>query len=125
MSLFRRSPKVVTEDRRTFPRHKVDCRAGLVTSTGDRAGRLVDISQNGASLKTDDAPQVGCSALLEWTGPAGSRHEAFSKVVWVRGDLCGLEFERVLTKAEIDQCLANDDVRPTVRTFGQRRSAVL
>ena len=124
MFLFRRASKTVEQDRRSFPRHKVDCRAVLVTSTGNRSGRLVDISQAGASVRVKSVPAAGCSALLEWITPDGARREALGKIVRVTGDVCAVEFERVLPKAEIDQCLANDDARLAVRTFGQRRSAI-
>ena len=125
MPLFRRPAHVLTDDRRTYPRFKVACSAVLVTSTGNRDGTMVDISQSGASIQMAEPPAPGCSALLEWTGPSGSLHEAYGKIKWSRGKMCGLEFERYLAKSDIDQCLANDGAAPAVRTFGQKRSSVL
>lgn len=53
---------------------------------------LLDVSATGARLSGSDLPEVGRNLLLRVEGV-----EAFGTVMWVRGDSCGVVFDRTLT----------------------------
>lgn len=83
-------------ERRAYERFRIDLPARLRMPSGDRAGRLADISDGGARLHLNDPPRAGVSALLQW----GS-HEFFCKIAWARDDSCGLTFERPIPHAVV------------------------
>lgn len=98
MKLFgRRQPAPVIE-RRAGPRTRVDCVATLLMPSGNRAGRLFDISTTGARFLTDEPPAQGVSALIEWPG-----HETYCRVSWVKPGMCGVEFDRPIPAQVIEQ----------------------
>jgi hypothetical protein len=119
MSLLRRLRKAEAVDRRALPRQRVQLAASLLMASGTRRGQLLDMSQAGARLESDEAPPKGCAALLEWTLWDGSRCEAYCKVAWTQGGICGLEFEKLLPKTVFDRSVAPVP-RTGPRTFGQR-----
>ena len=119
MSLLRRLRKAEAEDRRALPRQRVQLPASLLMASGMRAGQLLDLSQAGARIESDDPPSPGCGVLLEWTLWDGSRLEAYCRVAWSRDGLCGLEFEKLLPRAVFERSVAPPPVSGP-RTFGQR-----
>lgn len=105
MTLFARArPDTNPEpmpDRRSAQRIRVNCLATLVMPSGDRPGRLFDISAKGARLATDIPPAPGCAGLLDW-----SVHEAFCRVSWSKPGMCGLEFDEPLSPRALEATLA-------------------
>ncbi|WP_340587830.1 PilZ domain-containing protein [Erythrobacter alti] len=92
MKLFARAKPVQAPERRAGPRTRVDCIAALLMPSGDRPGRLFDISATGARLSTQDPPAAGCSGILDWT-----IHEAFCRVTWSKPGMCGVEFDKPIS----------------------------
>lgn len=66
MRLFARTKTVSAPERRSGPRTRVDCLATMLMPSGNRSGRLFDISTTGARLTTQDPPPKGVSAILDW-----------------------------------------------------------
>ena len=91
-------------EHRANTRVLADCPAHLRLPSGDRSGRILNISEGGVRLQLPDPPRKGTMALLEWRG-----YEAFCKVVWSDGDACGLAFERQVSPSVV------------TATSGQRR----
>lgn len=126
MGLFNRAKNVAEVERRLVKRAPVDCAATLVMPSGNRAGRLSDISEEGARFVTGNPPGKGCSAILEWSG-----HEAYCRVNWSNSEGCGLEFHRPIPRSVVMDTAARtpaDGNRPlaTERVpFGQKRSRPL
>lgn len=100
MKLFTRAKPDPHPERRTGPRTRVDCLATLLMPSGDRPGRLFDISTTGARFTTEDPPAKGMSAILDW-----SLHEAYCMVAWTKPGMCGVEFDRPITQREIDRLI--------------------
>ena len=98
MRLFARTKPEPVIERRGGPRTRVDCLATMLMPSGNRPGRLFDISTTGARLVTDDPPAKGVSAILDWT-----MHEAYCHVIWTKPGMCGLEFDRPLPQGVIDE----------------------
>jgi len=86
--------------------------ATLLMPSGDRPGRLFDISAHGARLATRVPPAAGCSGILDW-----SIHEAYCRVSWSKPGMCGVEFDRPLSpealKETIEQAAAGSRALPT------------
>ena len=123
MGLFGRT-RAAAKERRVARRFRVDCEAMLIMPSGERPGRLHDLSEDGARFLTADPPGVGGSAILEW-----GRHEAYCHVIWTQDGGCGLRFDtpvpRHIVEATADVSIASDNSVPgpaVVRgKFGQRR----
>jgi hypothetical protein len=86
-------------ERRSAPRTPVTCPARLRTCFGDRVGVLSDLSISGARFQSEDPPKEGTTALLEWDG-----HDAICRVVWSRGSMCGILFERPIPRHVVERC---------------------
>ena len=95
MSLFR-APSTFATERRAMLRTRVECPAQLHLSGGMRPVTMVDLSESGAKLQSDNPPKPGVAGLLKW-GP----HEAFGQVVWVTGDTCGVKFDRPIERGVV------------------------
>ena len=92
MKLFARARPAQVPERRGGPRTRVDCLATLLMPSGDRPGRLFDISANGARLATQVPPAAGCACILDWPG-----YEAYCRVTWSKPGMCGVEFDKPLS----------------------------
>ena len=104
MALFGKA-KTVAVERRVARRVRVDCDVALLMPSGNRTGRLHDISEDGARILSDNAPARGSGVILEWLG-----YEAYAHVVWSRPDGCGLEFDRPLPGAIVNETAARAPV---------------
>lgn len=73
-----------------------------MTLTDSRKAILLDLSLTGARLcmlnqfQSADAPKNGAEAVLEWE--AG---EAFGSIVWSEGEVFALEFDELLSPADL------------------------
>ena len=105
MALFQRKHTVAQVERRVARRHAVDCAARLQLLGGERAGRLSDLSVEGARLETTDPPASGISGLLAW-----GEEEYWCKVVWSRETSCGLVFERTISQSIVDATAGTAEV---------------
>lgn len=100
-------------DRRTAPRVRV-CRTALLrTSFANIDGELWDLSAMGARFLTETPPREGVTALLEW-----DTHDAFGRVVWSQEGMCGLQFDRPIPHALIDEASAPAPRPETVVSLG-------
>ncbi len=97
MKLFARTKAAPAPERRSAPRTRVDCLATMVMPSGNRPGRLFDISINGARFVTEDPPAKGVGVILDWT-----MHEAYCRVTWTKPGMCGVEFDRPLPTRVVD-----------------------
>ncbi|WAT18235.1 PilZ domain-containing protein [Aurantiacibacter sp. MUD11] len=97
MKLFTRAKPDPFPERRTGPRTRVDCLATMLMPSGDRPGRLFDISTTGARFTTECPPAKGVSAILDW-----SMYEAYCMVVWSKPGMCGVEFDKPIPQKVID-----------------------
>ncbi|WP_120078455.1 PilZ domain-containing protein [Aurantiacibacter odishensis] len=107
MKLFARTKPVSAPERRSGPRTRVDCLATMLMPTGNRSGRLFDISTTGARLTTQDPPPKGVSAILDW-----SLHEAYCHVIWTKPGMCGVEFDRPLPQRVLDELIEEASTGP-------------
>ncbi|WP_375290152.1 PilZ domain-containing protein [Qipengyuania sp.] len=76
-------------DRRAYQRLTVDCHAQLVLPSGERAGRISDLSESGARFETEKPPLAGTSARLLW-----GDQDRPCRVMWSSDGRCGLHFDR-------------------------------
>ncbi len=100
MKLFARAKPVQAPERRGGPRTRVDCMANLLMPSGDRPGRLFDISASGARLATQVPPAAGCAGILDW-----SIHEAYCRVTWSKPGMCGIEFDKPLSPEALKETI--------------------
>ncbi len=100
MKLFARAKTADIPERRGGPRTRVDCIATLLMPSGDRPGRLFDISATGARLATQVPPSPGSAGILDW-----SVHEAFCKVTWSKPGMCGIVFDRPLSAEALQKTI--------------------
>jgi hypothetical protein len=123
MALWNAGLATAPDERRGAVRNAVECPAQLHLTVGIRPGTVADLSTSGARFHTESPPPVGMTALLKWQD-----HEAFCKVVWSRDGMCGVQFDRPLSPAMLDETLQEDARRngpvAAVRNIplGQRRS---
>ena len=103
MGIFRREDGALRLDRRVKPRLRVDCEARMLMTSGDRPGRLVNLSEDGAEIEMDNPPARGISALLLWDS-----HEYYGKVVWVKDTSCSFTFERPISSVVVLDTVAQD-----------------
>ena len=114
VGLFRAQAQAKHVERRSSVRYRVNCPAQLRMPMGNRQGWLYDISLEGARFTTSNPPPTGTSGLLEW-----GAHEAFGKIIWSNEDGCGIEFERPIPRAHLEQLAAtNDEPTGPVANFG-------
>jgi hypothetical protein len=122
MSLAR-AAAALPHDRRTAPRIRVSRTARLRTSFSNCTGELWDLSTTGARFVAENPPKEGIAALLEWDS-----HDAMCRVIWSQEGACGLQFDRPISPALIDQAAApsKSEVVATVGNIplGKRRSAL-
>ena len=97
MKLFARTKPAPVIERRGGPRTRVDCLATMLMPSGNRTGRLFDISTTGARIVIDEPPPKGVSAILDWT-----THDVYCLVIWTKPGMCGVEFDRPLPQGVID-----------------------
>src|SRR5690606_7577591 len=83
-------------ERRIATRSRVNCPVQLQLPSGQRIGCMVDISERGVRVRTDNPPGTGASVLLEWLC-----YDALCKVVWSTDDSCGLLFDKPLPMARV------------------------
>ena len=107
MKLFARTKPASAPERRSGPRTRVDCLATMLMPSGNRSGRLFDISTTGARLTTQDPPAKGVSAILDW-----SLHEAYCHVIWTKPGMCGVEFDRPLPQRVLDELIEEAGTGP-------------
>ncbi|WP_338244633.1 PilZ domain-containing protein [Aurantiacibacter hainanensis] len=98
MKLFARTKPAPVIERRGGPRSRVNCLATMLMPSGNRTGRLFDISTTGARLLIDEPPPMGVSAILDWT-----MRDAYCHVIWTKPGMCGVEFDRPLPQGVIDE----------------------
>lgn len=101
MRLFGNAKPVSGAEQRVKPRTRVDCLATLAMPSGDRLGRLFDISTDGARFVTDSPPAKGVSAILDW-----EMHEAYCHVIWTKPGMCGVQFDRPLPAKVVEDLAA-------------------
>lgn len=70
--------------------------AKLVTTTGELAVRLRELSSTAAVIAGDRLPSVGTDIILK-----RGRLEALATVTWTDGTRAGLEFEEPLGEADL------------------------
>ena len=104
MQLFRGSNREAHVERRVAARFRVDCPAKLVMPSGDRSGRMADLSEGGACLHLSDPPRAGMTVLLQW-----GTYEFFCNVVWIKEDACGLSFEKPIPLAVVRETTGRID----------------
>ena len=83
--------------RRKAPRSNAPLLVALSTVTQDFRAAIVNISQSGMRLSAPELPAEGEELMFR-----ADRVQAFGKVIWKRGNECGLEFETPLSSAEAD-----------------------
>ncbi len=98
MKLFARTKAVQAPERRSAPRTRVDCLATMILPSGNRPGRLFDISIHGARFITEDPPAKGVGVILDWT-----MHEAYCQVLWTKPGMCGVQFDRPLPNRVVEE----------------------
>ncbi|MWV28141.1 PilZ domain-containing protein [Aurantiacibacter rhizosphaerae] len=98
MKLFARTKAAPAADRRAAPRIRVNHPATMVMPSGNRTGRIFDISINGARFVTDDPPATGVGVILDWT-----MHEAYCQVTWTKPGMCGVQFDRSLPARVVEE----------------------
>lgn len=90
--------------------------ASIMTMSAYQYPELADISQTGAKLRGSPLPTAGTTVLLR----AGSL-DVLCRVIWMRGEECGLRFEetvfpKTLKQVQLDgavvlQVCEDDDIR--------------
>lgn len=91
MSFLESRHKATQTERRRSARFTIDTPVILRTVTGDRMCRMENISDNGAKLETDNAPNEGVSGWLVL-----GEEEIYCKVIWTDANSCGIEFDRAI-----------------------------
>ena len=112
---------------RTFRRLRaqrapVSMEASIVTMNAYQFAELADISQSGAKLRGSPLPPKGCTGLLR----AGAL-EVLCRVVWVKGDQCGIRFEEpvapaVLRQIQLEGALPSEKIALQPIDNGDRRT---
>ncbi|MCB2066461.1 MAG: PilZ domain-containing protein [Erythrobacter sp.] len=101
MRLFARGKPAPVPELRKVSRTRVDSLATMLMPSGDRIGRLFDISTDGARFITETPPATGVSAILDW-----ELYEAYCKVIWVKPGMCGVQFDRPIPAKVIEDLAA-------------------
>ena len=98
MNLARTTPATYA-DRRSAPRTRVSGSARLRTAFAHYHGELWDLSTTGARFLVANPPNEGISALLEWDG-----RDVLCRVAWSRDGMSGLQFEKPISRAIVENC---------------------
>ena len=80
------------------PRTAVSMSASIVTISAYQFPELADISYSGAKLVGSPLPPKGTTAILR----AGAL-EVMCRVVWVKGEACGIRFEESVSPRILKQ----------------------
>ncbi len=107
MSFLEKRQQAAHSDQRRSGRFAVEIPATFRTTSGERACRMANISDNGAKLETDNPPATGVSGMLL----LGSE-EIYCTVIWSNDNACGIEFERSIGEHALVQ-IAGEQVRNT------------
>lgn len=91
-------------ERREAGRARTDCPARLRTPGGDWYGRLWDLSETGARVQIQNPPAQGVTCLIGWQA-----NELFCRVVWSAHDMCGVLFERPISRAVVMETLGEPE----------------
>jgi hypothetical protein len=83
-------------------RAAVSMPASIVTMSAYQYSELADISRTGAKLKGDAMPPKGATALLRVKDL-----EILVRIVWVKGEECGIRFEETVSPAVLRQIQLN------------------
>jgi len=100
-------------DRRTAPRTRVSSSARLRTSFAHYHGELWDVSTTGARFVVENPPNEGIAALLEWDG-----RDVLCRVIWSGEGMTGLQFEKPISRAIVDNCVMPVAKPEAVATLG-------
>ena len=92
------SPATWNRGKIRAPRAQVSLPASVVTMNAYQYPELADISQTGAKVRGSPLPPRGTVALLR----AGEL-EVLCRVVWVKGEDCGLRFEEAVSPRLLKQ----------------------
>lgn len=84
--------------RRAAKRVDAPLPAVLITMSDRHPALLFDISQSGGKLRAKEAPAKNTELFLQ----VGDL-DVYAKVVWQRGELCGLQFEREIRVWDVEQ----------------------
>lgn len=104
---FLRSPTLT--EARDGARQRTFLAALLRTSTGERVGVVLDLSERGAQIYSGRAPVLGDEITVQRNGLV-----ATGTVTWVSGHTFGLTFSRALEAREIYIFIGSGRVRPDV-----------
>ena len=88
--------------------------ASIVTINAYQFPQLADISQTGAKLRGSPLPPKGTSALLRVNGL-----EVLCRVIWVKGEACGIRFDEPVAPAMLKQIQLDGAVAPDPTTTEQ------
>lgn len=91
MSVQGSRPGFSRTGRRRHSRLRVCLPAKLVTLGGTHQATLLDLSFRGAKIATGGFVAPGGDAVLSW-----GAFEAFCRIAWCHGELCGLDFDEPL-----------------------------
>jgi len=94
-------------ERRAVGRARTDCSVRLRTPGGDWHGRLWDLSEAGARVQVECPPAQGVMCLIGWLS-----NELFCRVVWSADDMCGVLFERPVSRAVVLETLGELEPEP-------------
>lgn len=96
-------------ERRAVGRARTDWPARLQTPVKTWDGRLWDLSEAGARVQVYNPPQEGTLVLLSWQSA-----ELFCRVIWSADDMCGVLFERPISRAVVLETLGEPVSEPDV-----------
>jgi hypothetical protein len=83
------------------PRTEAPLVAILSSGSTQHQAVLVDLSRTGARLKGSAFPNKGEELTFK-----AEKVEAVGEIVWLDGDLCGVEFDRPIAAAEVSRVRA-------------------
>lgn len=91
-------------DRRRDPeRLQTSLPARCITLSGTYPVILLDVSFHGGRIEVDEEatrrpdPEPGETVVLQW-----GRYEKLGKLIWLAQHVCGIEFEELVTPAELE-----------------------
>lgn len=123
MAFFNVKTAKVQPDRRVARRYIVDSPARFSTASGERGGRLTDLSEHGARFESTAPPIAGTTGFLKWDA-----QDHYCTVVWVTANNCGIRFERPIAIAIVEASCRHIEItmKPVAAVsripLGQRRT---
>lgn len=126
MSSLASRQQVVQTERRRSSRLLVEIPVGFRTVSGLRECSLSNISDAGAMLETEHPPAQGTGGWLVM-----GEDEVYCTVVWSSDATCGIEFERGLASAQLDQIVGEQarELGPAANRgniqMGRKRSSLV